>query len=330
MSIAKILGVDDVDNPLMTSARDAWPVWVSDDPALGVVDDLLDLPAWLRAATPAERDGPMRSLAVLAVNDNSAAVAMAWLLVPGTKRLGAKLRDLAPDIDGMIAGQLWLEIRSHGGTPPRAVARRILRKVGQSIQAEFGKGEAGLRADEAWAMTRTSDTIGELAIPAVPQRGPEKQRVVRVVMERMLEVGDITIREVDLLASAADHAEWLEKPRRGRAGITSPDALEVLTWLDHKKARTMRRRVTELLDRMTAFTRDLDLESLLESADDGLTFDEWRREHHDSRHASAYRRCREWMLEASRAHALTWDPLTQRCALEPWMCPDCIRDSYAA
>lgn len=240
------------------------------------------------------------------------------------------MRDIAPDIDGLVASRLWVEIRSHGRTSPRAVARTILRNVERSILADFGQGEAGLRADETWAMTQTSDTIGESAIPAVPQRGPEKQRVLRAIMERMLEVGDITIREVDLLASAADHAEWLEKPRRGRAGITSPDALEILTWLDQKKARTMRRTVTELVQRVAEFSRELDLESLLESEDDGLTFNEWLREHPDSRHASAYRRYREWMLEATRAHALTWDPVAKRCGVEPSLCLACVRDEGAA
>lgn len=330
MSIAKILGVDDVDNHLMIAARSAWPAWVSDDPDLGVVDDLLELPKWLRARTPADRDGPMGRLAALAVTDNKAAVAVAWLLVPGTKRLADKLRDIAQDIDGLVAGQLWVEIRSHGGTPPRAVARTILRNVERSIQAELGMGEVGLRADMTWAKTQASDSIGELAIPVVPTRAPEPQRVLRAIVERMLADGDLSIHEVDILASAASHAEWLKKPKRGRAGVTSPDALEILTWLDQKKARSMRRQVAELLDRVAEFARGLDLESLLESEDDDLTFDEWLREHRDSRHASAYRRSREWMLELSRAHALTWDPVTERCAFEPWMCPDCIRAGYAA
>lgn len=330
MSIAKNLGVDDVDSPLMTAARDAWPAWVSDDPDLGVVDDLLELPKWLRASTPADRDGTMRRLAALAATDDAAAVAIAWLLVPGTKRLGAKLRDVAPDIDGMIAGQLWVEIRSHGGMPPKAVAMTILRNVERSIQAELGSGEYGARADKTWAMTQPSDTIGDMTTPAVLEREPEAQRILRVILEQMLAADEITIREVGIIASAATHADWLEKPLRGRAGVTSPDALEVLTWLDKKKARSMRRQVTELVERVASFARGLDLEPLLESADNELTFDEWLREHPDSRHASAYRRCREWMLEATRAHALTWNPVTERCAVEPRMCPDCIKASSAA
>ncbi|UUZ58707.1 hypothetical protein [Nocardioides sp. B-3] len=164
----------------------------------------------------------------------------------------------------------------------------------------------------------------------VPKRDPEAQRVLRAVVERMLAVDDITIEEVRILASAAEHAEWLKKPKRGRAGVTSPDAPEILTWLDQTKARTMRRHVAELLDRVAAFARGQGLESLLESEGDDLAFAEWARELGDSPEASAYRRCREWMLRATRAHALTWDPVTERCALEPWMCPDCIRAENAA
>lgn len=66
MSIAKNLGVDDIDGPLLNAACMAYPTWVSADRDLGVVDNLLDLPRWLRNAVSADRDVPMVRLATLA------------------------------------------------------------------------------------------------------------------------------------------------------------------------------------------------------------------------------------------------------------------------
>ena len=60
----------------------------------------------------------MARLAALAVEDDDAAVALAWLLVPGAKRVAAKLHDLSDDIDGLVAGQLSVEIR-RGDAPQR-------------------------------------------------------------------------------------------------------------------------------------------------------------------------------------------------------------------
>jgi len=70
------------------------------------------------------------------------------VLVPGAKRLGANLRDLDDDIDGMVAGQPWIEIRKHGGSPPKAIAATILRNVERGIQAEHGVGDYGARTDK--------------------------------------------------------------------------------------------------------------------------------------------------------------------------------------
>lgn len=330
MSIAKSLGVDDIDGLLMISARTAWHAWVRDDPELAVVDDLRDLPTWLRSAAPTERDGPMSKLAALAASDGNAAVAMAWLLIPGAKRLGFRLRDLADDIDGLIAGQLWVEIRTHGGSSTKAVALTILRNVERGIQAEYGVGDYGARSDKTWAMTHVSDAIGDSTSPASPEPDPEAQRVLRVLLEHMLAIDLLTVSDVSMIASAASHADWLARPFRGRAGVTSPDALEVLTWLEPTKARNLRRYVGKVLDRIANYVRSVDLQDLLDvHADDGLTFDDWVMGLGNPRTAAALRRFREWEVVTARAHALSWDPEIGQCAIAE-MCPACVRASFAA
>lgn len=117
---------------------------------------------------------------------------------------------------------------------------------------------------------------------------------------------------------------------RGRAGLTSPESLEILTWFDPTKARTMRRDVGKLLDRLAAVAGRLDIVSLLEQhPDHGVPFDDWALGLGRPRHARAVRRFRELELEAAKIHAATWDPATDRCDAAE-VCTDCIKAKWAA
>jgi len=50
MSVAAQLGLDDPARGLLAQARTDWAVWCGRDPRLAVVDELLDLPGWIRSA----------------------------------------------------------------------------------------------------------------------------------------------------------------------------------------------------------------------------------------------------------------------------------------
>ena len=99
MSVAMMLGVDDVEAPAMMAARNSWEFWTATDPLLGVVEDLLDLPEWTLDADPEPKDAVLRSLAKLGAadggDDHSATTALTWLLVPGAAALAYRLSDLA-------------------------------------------------------------------------------------------------------------------------------------------------------------------------------------------------------------------------------------------
>jgi hypothetical protein len=87
-------------------ARVAWQRWCAEDFALGVVGELDDLSEWTRHAPRAAKDDVRARLAALTATERSAMTAVASLVVPGATRIAVELRDLHPDIDGMIAGQL--------------------------------------------------------------------------------------------------------------------------------------------------------------------------------------------------------------------------------
>ncbi|HPU13759.1 MAG TPA: hypothetical protein PLQ19_08195 [Aeromicrobium sp.] len=323
MSVAARLGVEDLNGPLMAAARAAWPGWVETDPELGVVEDLADLRRWVDKATAAKGDVVMVKLAALAVTDDDAAVALAWLMVPKMARLARRLADVAADIDGMVASQLWIEIRARQPLT-HSVSTTLWFNLKRGILGEFGIGDAGERADKTWASTTTVDSVGDMA--PFTDEAPELQRVLRVLFQHLMDAGELTIRDVKILAAAADYADWLDKPMRGRAGLTSPDALEALTKFEPRKARTRRREVGMLLDRIAVLAADLDVEMLLaQYPDDGVSFGDCVYGLGSPRQAAAMRNFRDDEVSMVRAHIATWDSVTERCGT-PDICPECIRE----
>lgn len=256
MSVAKCLGVDDLDSPLMSAARAAWRGWVDADPGLGVVDKLADLPAWTKRAAMSERDAVLARLAELAGHDHHAAEALVWLLIPGATRLANSLRGLSPDIDELVAGQLWLEVRRHGGVG-HAIATTILRDTRRAVMAECGCGDAARRQDRAWARTTVSERLDERATPVASSYGePDAMWQLRYLVELMIGDEVLTFAEANLLASAATDADLLNLPLRGRAGITTPAAYDLLVMLDPTKSRTIRRRLVQLIERLAEYARE--------------------------------------------------------------------------
>src|SRR5919198_6290779 len=103
MSVAKCLGLDEVDGPAMVAASVAWQRWCHQDPELAVVDDLLDLPGWTRRVTTATKDALLAGIHRLAMNDAEAATVLAWLLLPGVSKLASQLADLTREVDALVA-----------------------------------------------------------------------------------------------------------------------------------------------------------------------------------------------------------------------------------
>lgn len=146
MSVATQLGLADPDQELLAQARQAWTGWCVEHPALGVVEDLLDLPAWLKAASPQDADDVLHALAQMASprsgDDITAAGALAWLLLPGACLVAHRLRSLTNRIDEVVAAQLWLEVRSFRWESLRKVAANITMNTRRGVLRDLGVGES--------------------------------------------------------------------------------------------------------------------------------------------------------------------------------------------
>lgn len=111
MGLIECLGIspEEVDEQL---GRGQWERWVAVEPALGQVRSLAEL----EARRGHETDAPLGALVRLAAKDGGddqlAAAAVAHQLVAGAGRVASSLRDLCDDIDAVVAGALWAEIRS--------------------------------------------------------------------------------------------------------------------------------------------------------------------------------------------------------------------------
>lgn len=255
MSVAKCLGLDEIDGPAMVAAGVAWQRWCHQDPELAVVDDLLDLPDWTRRASTATKDGLLVRLHRLAQDDAEAAVVLAWLLLPGAARLADSLRDLSPDIDALTAGEIWMQIRTRPAY--RCVAATVLRAVRRSLLAELGHAEAAQRRDRVWANTTLCDNAEDLDILAgLPELHADAVFESSLLVQHALLAGVLSLTDASLLERLAVTAEEQSAPaRRGRAGLTSPAVVEQVARNRPVSARSVRRHASRLMDGLARYAK---------------------------------------------------------------------------
>ena len=256
MSVAKCLGLDDVDGPAIAAASVAWQRWCHKEPDMAVVDDLLDLPSWTRRVSTATKDALLARLHRMAQDDAEAAAVLAWLLLPGATRLANSLRDLSPDIDALVAGELWLQIRTRPAG--RCVASTILRDVRRSLLAELGNAEPAQRRDRTWANTTLCDDADDLDLLAgLPALDADAVFESSLLVQRALLGGVLNLTDASLLQELADAAAEQQAPaRRGRAGLTSPAVVEFVTRYRPGSARSVRRRASVLMDRLGWYAKE--------------------------------------------------------------------------
>ncbi|HET7385587.1 MAG TPA: hypothetical protein VFJ19_02875 [Nocardioidaceae bacterium] len=271
MDVAARCGVDDVESPLMLGARSAWARWCREDPELAVVCDLADLRTWTRTASHDEKATVTAALATRTEHDQTAVAALVWLLIPGACVLAEELHDLAPEIDALVAGQLWIEAASSWRLRGPGIAGTILRRVRRAVCADLGVGDGARRRDRSWAtsvrMARLDDTIA-----AAPDTGGVDPfwQVTELLMEAMDDhvLGVFDAWLIGELAQVAHYAE--AAGRRGRMGLTTPGVVETVAQHVRLSPRALRRRAVKAVDRIAEY---------LAVRDDPARFAVWKARH---------------------------------------------------
>lgn len=249
MSVAKCLGVDDLDAPNMRELQAEWPRWRRLSADLPSVDDLNDLPRWMQNAEPGRRDAVLTALRTIGDSDRRAYVILAWLLMPGASKIAGRLRRLADTIDEVVAGQLWVQICEHDRADDKYVAKKILDRVYRESMAELGVGDLAKRRDEAWAMTLLVGVF-EQSIPAEElDKAEEVKEELNDLLQRAIDSGRLSAADRDLLMDLAHVAERVDAPgRRGRGGLMTPSVTQMVEEAHAMASRTIRRRAASAIE----------------------------------------------------------------------------------
>lgn len=255
MSVATQLGLADPEGDLLGQARTMWPTWCAHNPCLNVVDDLLDLPPWLRAADPEAGDSVLRRLAELASptagDDVVAAGALAWLLLPGACLMAHRLRSLTSRIDEVVAAQLWLEIRSFPWQRQRKVAANIVMNTRRGVLRELGVGQSAREADPTWARSLQCDPDSPVWAVMESRQEPQSRSAAELadVLAWALERSVIDETDRDLLLTLAEVADraGVSHNGRGRSGLCSHTVATTVASLLGVSPITIRRRATAAL-----------------------------------------------------------------------------------
>lgn len=258
MSVADEYGFDDPGSPLLVEARTGWERWCAADPSLAVVDDLAELREWTHQASLDDKVAVLRALADLTVADRSAVAALVWLLIPGGCRVAEALSDLSPDIDALVASELWVQVSQAHRLRTPWLARALLNATRRKVAASLGVGS---RADRHWKHVLLTDeltTPSTLASIAGDRAALEEEVAPEVELREFLDqaVCDHAVaqEEVHLLRELAAAAEAVGAPlRRGRLGLTTPAAVELVARDHPEAARTLRRRAARSLDRLKVY-----------------------------------------------------------------------------
>lgn len=253
MSVADYFGLDAPESPLMNEARAGWLRWCADDADLAVVDDLTNLRAWTRRAEREAKDRVLDRLAEIAQTEDAARAALVWLLLPGAITLADGLRDLTSDIDGLVAGQLWIEVARSHLHPPYGLAKAVLNSTRRAVLAELGVGSRGRQRDRAWSQTVPLDRFEDHAVQVEAERVDSYDELVEMLDAALRDnaVGGIDIWLLHELAVAAHAAE--APVRRGRCGLTSPALVDEIARRRPEAARTLRRHLGSAVDQLAAY-----------------------------------------------------------------------------
>lgn len=222
MSVATQLGLHDPDN-MLALACTRWPSWQRRHHHLQVVDDLLELPGWLRRSGPEDADQVLLALAQLSSpegdDDVAATGALAWLLLPGISVLAGRLATLTPLIDQMLAAALWVEARTFPWQRGHRVAANILMNARKSVLRDLG---VGCSAGPVWARSTPVDWAEEAwgELGAIDAEEPAEQELSEL-FEWACTVGVINDGDRALLVEVAHTADRHHTTRagRGHAGL---------------------------------------------------------------------------------------------------------------
>ncbi len=161
-----------------------WPFWEASRPELSQVDDPYGLQSWIRHSGAVEADEVLYGLAWLASVDGGddpfAARALAWLLVPGAALLARRLQTLCPEIDHVVAAELWVLVRTFP-LHRRNVAANLMWDLRARVLASSEAPATLQRRDPIWYDTLTGFDADTMAGQTADREATSMEELVDVL-----------------------------------------------------------------------------------------------------------------------------------------------------
>lgn len=252
----------------MSGARAAWRGWVTERLVDGVVDDLVELPAWA-LASPDEAKAVFGVLASMTESEPDAITALVWALLPGAEKVARRLRDVSDDIDGLVASQLWIEVSAAYRLTTSNIAGAIVGQTQREVLADMGAGDLAVRRDRAMAQAIGGPDLPEDIACIEPEDDPGP------LLAEIFHIGheEAAISGLDywLLWALAAEADRQNVPaHRGRMGLTAPAVVEAVAAEANLAPRSLRKRAARALDRLVEY---------VDARDDPMRYAEWKAQH---------------------------------------------------
>jgi hypothetical protein len=192
-----------------------WSSWVATEPVLASVNGLDEVVAIVE-----DRGDRVRADALLAAlvrlgaldggNDHDAAQAVALLLFNGAGRLARQLSSLSDNIDEMVAGQVWVQIREFPSRRRRrAISQNILMDARRAVLRDLGVETAKRRRGIVVILVDTM-AVGaaiDASLRAVVDHGPgvglDDELTLLAVLEWAIGKGVVTDQDAAILLELA-------------------------------------------------------------------------------------------------------------------------------
>lgn len=254
---------DSPDVPSLRVAARRWPAWVQRQPALRrVPGGLSGLRPWLRRADPADADEVLQALAALGsargADDVSAAMVLAWALLPGASELARRLSRIDPRADEEVAAHLWLTIRriSPGST---RIAMSVLRDVRKRVLAELGAIPPLLSKDRWWAdqvaLAGPEQMVTWETRDSTAAQDHSAAEILTDLLTQALADGVISRSDASLLRDVVNVNSTIHgvRTRKGFAGLLSHHASAAVGTRQGISPRSVRRHTSRTVGALNAW-----------------------------------------------------------------------------
>lgn len=231
-----------------------WPDWARLRPVLRAVD-LSNLRRWLRRGNAKKVGEVVHALAWLSATDGGddleAARLLAWLMAPVAGKVANDLHTMSPEIDALVASQLWIEVR----TVNWRASSRVAGNIGKSLRRNILR-DAGLDPSRPSTVEPVLwPDLSECMLSDCQRESEDPEQTLLAVLDWGVENHTIEARDRELLlamvaVSAGDPRH--RSPRRpllAAAGLIGPQ-LGITP-------RSVRRRGRRALDALAARAGEL-------------------------------------------------------------------------